>query len=100
MFVVDSSDRSRLSEARDELHAVLRDPDMRGVPVVVLANKQDLPGAVSTAELIDALNIRTLVDHQWYVQATCATNGEGLYEGLYQMANYAKAFKKEQRMSI
>jgi small GTP-binding protein len=44
VYVVDSSDRQRLNEARDELHTILKDTDMIGVPVVVLANKQDLPG--------------------------------------------------------
>lgn len=41
--MVDSSDHERMIEARDELFAILDTDEMRGVPVVVLANKQDLP---------------------------------------------------------
>ena len=40
---MDSNDRERLQEARDELHGILDSNEMRGVPVVVIANKQDLP---------------------------------------------------------
>jgi len=42
--VVDSSDWERFDESRDELHSVMNHDEMRGVPVVVMANKQDLPG--------------------------------------------------------
>ena len=43
IYIVDSNDRERLQEARDELHGILDSDEMRGVPVVVIANKQDLP---------------------------------------------------------
>jgi len=43
IFVVDSSDRARMEEAREELFGILESDEMRGVPVVVLANKQDMP---------------------------------------------------------
>lgn len=44
IYIVDSNDRERLSETRDELFEILNHDKMRGVPVVVIANKQDLPG--------------------------------------------------------
>ena len=44
IFVVDSADRERMVEAREELFGILESDEMRGVPVVVIANKQDLPG--------------------------------------------------------
>ena len=44
IFVVDSADRDRMIEAREELFGILESDEMRGVPVVVIANKQDLPG--------------------------------------------------------
>lgn len=43
IYVVDSADYERFTESRDELHRVLKEDELRGVPVVVLANKQDLP---------------------------------------------------------
>ena len=48
LFVVGSSDKARISEAAEELHAILNDPEMdRNAPVPVIANKQDLPWAMS-----------------------------------------------------
>ena len=47
-FVVDSSDLERISEARQELFSVLDSCEMEGVPVVVIADKQDLPGLLRT----------------------------------------------------
>ena len=44
IYVVDSADRERMIEAREELFGILESDEMRGVPVVVIANKQDLPG--------------------------------------------------------
>ena len=44
IFVVDSADRSRLDEAREELFGIVESDEMRGVPVVIIANKQDMPG--------------------------------------------------------
>ena len=44
LYVVDSADRERIDESREELMNVLNSDEMRYVPVCVLANKQDLPG--------------------------------------------------------
>jgi hypothetical protein len=42
VFVVDSSEERRIKEAKEELVKILEHPDMEGVPLLVLANKQDL----------------------------------------------------------
>merc|ERR1711957_656708 len=39
IFVVDSSDRERLKFSREELEIMLGEEELRGVPVLVLANK-------------------------------------------------------------
>ena len=45
IFVVDSCDsEERLEEAKLELHRILRTPDNAGVPILVIANKQDIEG--------------------------------------------------------
>jgi GTPase SAR1 family protein len=83
VFTVDSNDRERVAESADELGKLLREEAFDGVPVLVLANKQDLPNAMSVAELSDKLQLHsTLNGHAWHVQACCATSGDGLYEGL------------------
>uniref|UniRef100_A0ACD5X6X5 Uncharacterized protein n=1 Tax=Avena sativa TaxID=4498 RepID=A0ACD5X6X5_AVESA len=82
VFVVDSNDRDRVFEARDELHRMLNEEELRDVLLLVLANKQDLPYAMSAAEITDKLGLHSLGQRQWYIQSTCATKFEGLYEGL------------------
>ena len=67
IFVVDSNDRDRVSEARDELHRMLNEDELRDAVLLVFANKQDLHSSRQ---------------RHWFIQSTCATSGEGLYEGL------------------
>jgi ADP-ribosylation factor protein 1 len=61
--------------------------EMRGVVLLVYANKQDLPGAMSRAEVTERLQLHGLRDREWYVQSTCAVSGDGLYEGLDWLTN-------------
>ena len=55
---------------------------LRDAILLVFANKQDLPNAMSAAEMTDKLGLNGLRHRQWYIQACCATTGDGLYEGL------------------
>ena len=81
IFVVDSTDSDRFGLAAEELRSVLSHDEMNNAKVLVLANKQDLPDAVSASELADKLSLRNL-RHPWYVQACSGTVGSGIYEGL------------------
>ncbi|CAI7785272.1 unnamed protein product [Closterium sp. NIES-54] len=87
IFVVDSNDRDRVMEARDELHRMLNEDELRDAVLLVFANKQDLPNAMNAAEITDKLGLHSLRQRQWYIQSTCATSGEGLYEGLDWLSN-------------
>ena len=94
IFVVDSNDRERAGEAREELTRMLAEEELRDAKLLVFANKQDLPNAMTAAELTDKLDLHALRNRDWYIQAACATNGEGLYEGLDWMSNKLKDSKK------
>ncbi|XP_047087168.1 ADP-ribosylation factor-like [Lolium rigidum] len=85
IFVVDSSNRDRVADARYELHRMLNEDQLRDVVLLVLANKKDLPNAMDAADITDKLGLRSL--RHWHIQSTCATTGEGLYEGLEWMSN-------------
>jgi len=82
IFVVDSNDRERAQEAKDELNRMLNEDELRDAVLLVFANKQDLPNAMNAAELTDKLGLHNIKNRSWYIQATCATSGDGLYEGL------------------
>ena len=51
VFVVDSNDRERISEAGEELARLLREDELTSAVLLVFANKQDLPNAMSVAEV-------------------------------------------------
>jgi signal recognition particle receptor subunit beta len=86
IYVVDSADADRVDESRERLNEVLSSDELVGVPLIVLANKQDLPGALNVSEMTQRLGLNTLRGRRWYIQACCAGNGEGLYEGLDWLA--------------
>ncbi|KAM8917272.1 ADP-ribosylation factor 4-like [Spinachia spinachia] len=81
IFVVDSNDPERIKEAADELHRMLEEDELRGVALLVFANKQDLPRAMSLSDITEALRLSG-VSQPWSVQASCAVSGTGLVEGL------------------
>jgi small GTP-binding protein len=87
IFVVDSADRERIGEAAEELQKMLGEDELRDAILLVFANKQDLPNAMAASELTDKLNLNALRGKRWYIQSTCATQGQGLYEGLDWMSN-------------
>jgi small GTP-binding protein len=89
IFVVDSSDLERINDkhgkednARDELHRMLSDELLRNSPLLVYANKQDLPHALTIQEITERLDLCQLRMRPWFIQSCCAVTGEGLYEGL------------------
>lgn len=60
----------------------MQDPLMLHSSILVFANKQDMKGCLTPAEVCEALGLRNLKNRKWQVQSAVATKGEGLYEGL------------------
>lgn len=57
VYVVDSSDPARLDEAARELAKLARDKDLLEAPLLVLANKQDVKGALSGEGVARAMGL-------------------------------------------
>ncbi|KAI8868785.1 putative ADP-ribosylation factor 6 [Ramicandelaber brevisporus] len=91
IFVVDSNDRERIIEAAEELRRILSDEVMKNVMLLVFANKQDIPTAMTPAEVTEKLGLHAMHEINWYVHPACALSGEGLYEGLSWMTNNIKS---------
>ena len=69
VYVVDCSDTERIdNEAKEELHALLEAEQNAGVPLLVFANKQDMPGAISARELTDRFELSKIKNREWMVQ--------------------------------
>ena len=81
IFVVDSADSDRLEEARLELLKIAKLTERYSVPILVLANKQDLPGALELVRLERELGLKELGRNVgWAVRSCCGVTGEGLEE--------------------
>ena len=96
VYVIDSNDRDRLSEARDELHKMLNEDQLRNASLLVLCNKQDLPSAMSPSAVSEGLGLRAL-RRDWYLQACSAVSGDGIFEGLEWLSQTLK--KKPARVA-
>ncbi|XP_047445427.1 ADP-ribosylation factor-like protein 14 [Mugil cephalus] len=91
VFVVDSSDRGRLNEAQRELENTLRGEHLKGRPLILLANKQDVDNAVTVTELKDRFNLKkTCSGRDWFVQPCSATTGFGVEDAFRQVVQMVK----------
>ena len=66
-----------MGEARDELQRMLNEDELRDAVLLVFCNKQDLPNAMSAAEVTEKLGLQSLRQRNWYIQvpspaAACA----------------------------
>ena len=67
IYVVDSNDEDRIVESAEHFHKVLSDENMRGVPVLVYANKMDLPNALTVPQISERFGLVNLRDRRWQV---------------------------------
>ncbi|XP_068135381.1 ADP-ribosylation factor-like protein 14 [Hyperolius riggenbachi] len=96
VYVVDSTNEKTLVESKKEFKRILQNDMIKNVPVVVLANKQDLPGAQNADEITRLFNMkRYCSDRDWYVQACCATSGQGLEEAFSKISEFVKRSKED-----
>jgi ADP-ribosylation factor-like protein 1 len=61
IYVVDSSDTDRIATSKQEFHAILEEEELKEAAVLVFANKQDLPGALSDAQVTEGLGLTKCV---------------------------------------
>ncbi|XP_062511415.1 ADP-ribosylation factor-like protein 13B [Corticium candelabrum] len=66
VFVIDASDAQRIGEARDVLEEVVKDARMGGKPVLLLANKNDVDGAMDEIDVCNQLNVHELMEQQQF----------------------------------
>ncbi|XP_067310337.1 ADP-ribosylation factor-like protein 14 [Pseudorasbora parva] len=96
VFVVDSSDVKRLDEAKGILEQTLKSEHLRRLPVVVLANKQDIVGAATVTEITEQFNLRkSCSERDWFIQPCSALSGAGLVDGFRRMAHLVKKTPSE-----
>ncbi|CAE1286467.1 ARL2 [Acanthosepion pharaonis] len=82
IWVVDSADRMRLQDCKQELDALLLEERLAGATLLVFANKQDLPGALTAEEIKNALELSNIKTHHWLILDCSAVSGENLLQGM------------------
>ena len=70
-MVLDSNDRERLSDVSRELNLLLGEEQLHGMPLLLLANKQDLPNAMMREEIVERLRLNNLTDRAWCESYVC-----------------------------
>ncbi|KAM9985245.1 hypothetical protein ACTFIZ_008794 [Dictyostelium cf. discoideum] len=87
IFVVDSSDRDRMDQVKEEIDNLLIQDELKGVPILIFANKQDINNTMSTTEIVNSLNLNSIEDRKWYIQLCSAIKSDGVYEGINWIVN-------------
>jgi small GTP-binding protein len=93
-FVVDANDRERIDLCAEQLKDVLAEDELRGVPVVVMANKQDLESAMKADEISRRLQLTTIKDRQWSVLPTSGLQGTNVREAFAWLSEAMEARAK------
>ncbi|ORM40102.1 ADP-ribosylation factor [Babesia sp. Xinjiang] len=72
IFVVDSNDRARIKDAREELHKMMNEDELRDAFLLIYANKQDLPNAIPATELSNELGLNQFGNRTWALRGNIA----------------------------
>lgn len=93
IFVVDSSpsEMKWLAYAKEDIHILMGEEGLKDAFFVIFANKQDVPGALDDAKITEALELHKIENRNWAVFTSCATNGEGVFQGIDWLCDKLKS---------
>lgn len=100
VFVIDAASPSRFEDSKSALEKVLRNDDLQGAPLLVLANKQDLSEAVSAEELARYLDLKKLDERVTMFEAVSAYDGLGIRESVEWLVEVMERSKRTEMLSI
>ncbi|XP_015372025.1 PREDICTED: ADP-ribosylation factor-like protein 1 [Diuraphis noxia] len=87
VYVIDSVDRERMGIAKDELMYMLKEEELNGAILTILANKQDVEGCMNVTEIHQALGLDSLKNRTFQIFKTSAKKGIGLDEAMDWLCN-------------
>ena len=88
IFVVDSTNNNSLNNSRKYLNKILKKNELKGKPLLVLANKQDLDGAMKGDDIAEILKLYDIRNRSWFIRETDALSGKGLKESLDWLSKF------------
>ncbi|KAG0306123.1 ADP-ribosylation factor-like protein 8B [Dissophora globulifera] len=74
VFVIDAADHDKLDAARTELRNLLDKPQLANIPVLVLGNKNDLPGALTVEQIIEVMGLKQIASREVSCYSISAKN--------------------------
>ncbi|KAK3102097.1 hypothetical protein FSP39_008713 [Pinctada imbricata] len=89
-FVVDSAARDKLQEADDVLNKILNEKTLLGIPMVVIANKNDISDSMSEKDIMDYFGLEEIRDRLCTIQSASSITGEGLNNALDNLIRFRK----------
>lgn len=87
VWVVDSNDKMRLTDCKNEMHKILKQEKMSGATLMVFCNKQDVEGALSVEQIKDFLDLDNITSRHWGLVPCSALTGKGILEGMSWLAD-------------
>jgi ADP-ribosylation factor-like protein 8 len=90
VFIVDIADIDILDVAREELHILMSNQTLVGIPLLVLGNKSDLPNKLTVDELIDVMDLKSISGREvscYGISAREETNLDAVLHWLVKYAN-------------
>ncbi|XP_045474650.1 ADP-ribosylation factor-related protein 1 [Harmonia axyridis] len=92
IYIVDSSDRERIDESKETFDKVIASENLKGVPLLVLANKQDIPECMGVREVkpIFNKNAQLIGKRDCMVMPISALTGDGVDEGIRWLVDCIK----------
>ncbi|XP_066155978.1 ADP-ribosylation factor-related protein 1 isoform X2 [Euwallacea fornicatus] len=92
IYIVDSSDRERIDDSKEIFDKMIASESLQGVPLLVLANKQDLPDCMGVREVkpIFNKNAHLVGKRDCMVMPVSALTGEGVDEGIRWLVDCIK----------
>ena len=87
IFVVDSTDTDRMPMAKSEIEKIMSEDGLAKVPMLILANKQDLESAQTEKEISDNLALHTITRKDVVYHGCSARTGDGIWESVARLAD-------------
>ncbi|XP_064631050.1 ADP-ribosylation factor-like protein 3 [Lineus longissimus] len=97
IYVIDSSDQKRFEETGQELAELLEEEKLKGVPVLIFANKQDLDFKATPDVIANDLNLTSIKDRPWQIQGCSAVKGDGLEAGVNWVLTAIRGAEKSKK---
>ncbi|CAD6211422.1 unnamed protein product [Miscanthus lutarioriparius] len=97
MYVIDAATASSFEDSKSALEKVIRHEHLRGAPLLIVANKQDLPGAIDDEELAKFLH-KELDERPYTFQAVSAYDGRGIKSGIDWLVEQIEKSKRTETL--